>query len=376
MSEPIITKTHEKSLLCEEFLDETLTIVNEEEWSPSLQEHIELLCKDDKTYSPDTLAFTRQKDITEQMRTLLLDWLMEVSTEFFLKRETFYLAISHIDRLISSVYISRTDFQLIGITSLYVACKAEEIKVPKLQDFVKAASSIYPASSILSAEKKILHTLKWHMCPSTTYSLLNCVLTEWDSYILILFKDYSDYVSTLTKDKIKQQDLLNKRLETFKRENTYSYKRFREVIQILDASVLEFEHYKYKPWKLIAGLVYLMVNKCFFNNKYELLWWNTFVLGQENTMNYDEVVSIGTETVHLILEKFICTVFKCVSLDVLTGTLKYLNRFIEFNFCYNLPPVTRVVRNVQENYENFLSYQTYNVRNKEFIRTHSYKGSN
>ena len=36
-------------------------------------------------------------DLTWRMRVLLLDWMFEVSSELFLKRQTFYLAVNYVD---------------------------------------------------------------------------------------------------------------------------------------------------------------------------------------------------------------------------------------------------------------------------------------
>ena len=44
------------------------------------------------------------------MRAILLDWIMEVSMEFTLKRETFYITVNLVDRYLSATYnISKTD---------------------------------------------------------------------------------------------------------------------------------------------------------------------------------------------------------------------------------------------------------------------------
>ena len=62
------------------------------------------------------------------MRAILLDWLMEVSNEFYLKRETFHITVNIIDRYLSIVYdISKNEFQLIGVSALYIASKLEVI---------------------------------------------------------------------------------------------------------------------------------------------------------------------------------------------------------------------------------------------------------
>lgn len=362
-------------LICEEALIDSPLPLNPKIWVPEYSNYFQNLQKDQDLYTPDLYAFTRQKEITMSMRSILLDWLLELTSEFFLKRETYYLAASHIDRLISSITISRAEFQLIGISALYLACKSEEINPPKICDFIKAGSRLYPARSIIAMEKKILCRLEWRIYPTTLYAMLNVLLLEWDSYILVLFGDYVEYVGGLSKDKLKQQDLLNKRLETFKVENTYSYKRFREAMQVLDACTLDYSVFAYQNTKLIGAILYLMVNRCFFQDKYELLWWNSLVLGCSNTISEEETVLLGTETIHIILENFLCTILNIVSIDALTAPIQHLNKYLSFPFCYNLPPVSRTARNIQENYESFLSFQTHNNSNLKFLATHNEKGT-
>ena len=85
-----------------------------------------------------------QKQITPTMRAILMDWIMEVSSEFTLKRETFHLAVSLTDRFLD-VYrnIGKSEFQLVGLTSLMLAAKIEEIYPPKIEDFAKSADNGY-----------------------------------------------------------------------------------------------------------------------------------------------------------------------------------------------------------------------------------------
>jgi hypothetical protein len=45
--------------------------------------------------------FSKQHVITGKMRAVLFDWMMEVSSEFVLKRDTFHNACSFADRLLT-----------------------------------------------------------------------------------------------------------------------------------------------------------------------------------------------------------------------------------------------------------------------------------
>jgi cyclin E len=74
------------------------------------------------------------------MRAVLLDWVMEVCSEFTLKRETYHLAVSYIDRFLDmSSNTARGEFQLIGLAALFIASKIEEVYPPRISDFAKSA---------------------------------------------------------------------------------------------------------------------------------------------------------------------------------------------------------------------------------------------
>ncbi len=77
-----------------------------------------------------------QPNINMIMRAVLIDWLTEVCKEFTLKRETLHLAIHNFDRFMARREgVQRSELQLVGIATLYIACKIEEIYPPKVSDF-------------------------------------------------------------------------------------------------------------------------------------------------------------------------------------------------------------------------------------------------
>lgn len=78
------------------------------------------------------------------MRTILIDWMIEVMTEFTLKWETFYYALNYVDWYLSlKKNIKKQDLQLIGVASMFMASKMEEILSPKVFDFVKSTDDGY-----------------------------------------------------------------------------------------------------------------------------------------------------------------------------------------------------------------------------------------
>ena len=59
------------------------------------------------------------------MRAILLDWMMEVSSEFLMKRETYHLAVMYVDKYLSKLTILKQELQLLGVTSMFIASKME-----------------------------------------------------------------------------------------------------------------------------------------------------------------------------------------------------------------------------------------------------------
>lgn len=73
-----------------------------------------------------------QPEINERMRAILIDWLIQVHYKFELSHETLYLTINIIDRFLSLKTISRKELQLVGMASMLIASKYEEIWAPQV----------------------------------------------------------------------------------------------------------------------------------------------------------------------------------------------------------------------------------------------------
>ena len=90
-----------------------------------------------------------QTDINEKMRAILVDWLIEVHYKFKLLPETLFLTINLIDRYLERVQVHRTKLQLVGVTSMLIASKYEEIYAPEVKDFVYITDRAYSKEEIL-----------------------------------------------------------------------------------------------------------------------------------------------------------------------------------------------------------------------------------
>ncbi|XP_058196333.1 G2/mitotic-specific cyclin S13-7 isoform X2 [Rhododendron vialii] len=113
-----------------------------------------------------------QPEINSKMRSILIDWLTDVHRKFELMPESLYLTINIVDRYLSMKTVPRRELQLVGISSMLIACKYEEIWAPEVNDFIKISDNAYDRGDILLMEKAILGRLEWYLTVPTPYVFL------------------------------------------------------------------------------------------------------------------------------------------------------------------------------------------------------------
>ena len=90
------------------------------------------------------------------MRAILVDWLVEVSTEYKLNTQTLFLAVNYIDRFLSCMSVNRSKLQLVGTCCMYIASKFEEIYPPELSEFVYITDDTYSRRQVIRMEEVLL----------------------------------------------------------------------------------------------------------------------------------------------------------------------------------------------------------------------------
>jgi hypothetical protein len=145
---------------------------------------------------PNPMYMKLQTDINEKMRSILIDWLVEVHLKFKLLPETMFLTVNIIDRYLGKKNIMRNKLQLVGVTAMLIACKYEEIYAPEIRDFVYITDKAYTKEEILSMENDILLQLEYNITVPSSFrylELFNVYLKLDDSafmfcrYLLELF---------------------------------------------------------------------------------------------------------------------------------------------------------------------------------------------
>ena len=121
-----------------------------------------------KHASPSYMS--KQADINVKMRSILIDWLVEVHLHFELMPETLYLTVNLIDRFLEKEQIMRSKLQLVGVTAMFVASKYEEIRgndprshLPSVLSFVHISDYGYTRDDILRMEGLMLARLNFQL---------------------------------------------------------------------------------------------------------------------------------------------------------------------------------------------------------------------
>ena len=169
-------------------------------------DHIDvMLAQECSHYAPcfDYLAANRTSQVTnehvnESWRRKICEWSFEVVDHFGFDREVVSIALNFLDRVIAhttettNASVPRKEFQLVAVTSLYLAIKlhgetdAAEGAPRKLRihAFVELSRGMFSIETLETMERGILASLDWHVNPPTTVcfvaSLLRLLPDSWD----------------------------------------------------------------------------------------------------------------------------------------------------------------------------------------------------
>lgn len=155
-SDDIDARDAANPLLCSEYVNEMYDIFRQSEVESQL--------------NPNYMS--TQPYINDRMRTILVDWLIEVHLKFKMVPETLYLTVNIIDRYLAQKQVRRSKLQLVGVSALLAASKYEEIYPPELRDLVYITDRAYNKQEILAMENDIVNTLCWNMTVPTVHSFL------------------------------------------------------------------------------------------------------------------------------------------------------------------------------------------------------------
>jgi cyclin-A len=117
-----------------------------------------------------------QKFITDNMRSILVDWLVDVSVHFEVMSETLHYAINYIDRALSSMTIEKSKLQLVGVACMKIADvfnerSKEYYRQENSSEYAYITADEYTPQEVVQMEKQILNILNFDLYspPSVSY---------------------------------------------------------------------------------------------------------------------------------------------------------------------------------------------------------------
>ncbi|CAH8495176.1 unnamed protein product [Schistosoma turkestanicum] len=129
-------------------------------------------------------------EITPRMRYILVNWLVQVHYSYKLQPETLYLCVAILDRYLlkNSKSLTKDGFQLIGVASLFIAAKFEEMYPPDISDFSSITNNTYSKSDIRNTEQIILQSIDFYLSIPTPLVFLRRLSKAMDvSFLYFTF---------------------------------------------------------------------------------------------------------------------------------------------------------------------------------------------
>ena len=284
--------------------------------------------------------------INPKIRTQIFCLICSICENFGYKRDTYYLALYNIDRycskIINEVNLSKEKFTLIAITSLEISAKIEEIKIVKLEEYIKLINDYNEKievkklnlKQIISLEKEMMIKFKWKNNPNTLNLWLNWHIYQWDVFIETIEENYN-----------KLNLAYGENIVFFNKKNNQSYYNYRIITQIIDLIILDFNSLSYEKQYLVIGAIYIVLKFHYKKNKNNtyLVIYEDFIKGSFG----DDIVDDNN----------------------FNSTIKYVfkicSNFIQNNlFTYELPLFYQLEHEDDKtySYEEFISFQIYNEK--------------
>ena len=105
--------------------------------------------------------FSFQKSINYKMRSILVDWIIEIHFYFKFLKKTLFQTVFIIDAYLSKKNIDKKFLQLLGVASLLISCKENEIIYPSLNKLIQLTDNAFTISELKNMEIKIMKTLNF-----------------------------------------------------------------------------------------------------------------------------------------------------------------------------------------------------------------------
>lgn len=143
----------------------------------------------------------KQPHINLNMRSILIDWLIQVAEDNKMNAQSVHLSVHYIDRFLTKmsvvrkkhaykiirrifgcffVFQTRNKLQLLGAAAMMIAGKIDEIYPPLCADWEYLTCNSYDGDQIKRMERLVLEVLDFNVQPPTALTFIRLLCTEHD----------------------------------------------------------------------------------------------------------------------------------------------------------------------------------------------------
>ncbi|XP_076973269.1 cyclin-O isoform X2 [Tamandua tetradactyla] len=108
-------------------------------------------------------SLAQQPQVTAESRCKLLSWLIPVHRQFGLSFESLCLTVNTLDRFLATTPVAADCFQLLGVTSLLIACKQVEVHPPRVKQLLALCCGAFSRQQLCNLECIVLHKLHFSL---------------------------------------------------------------------------------------------------------------------------------------------------------------------------------------------------------------------
>lgn len=146
-----------------------------------------------------------QSCINEKMRSILVDWIIEIHYKFNLIEETLFLSVNILDRFLSKKQVGKKMLQMLACACILISSKYEEIYPPECRDFIYISENSFSVDDLKRLESDVLITLEYELIHVSALQFLNrlyLVSSKNKNPVLLLDKHKSTRENPTEDEKI------------------------------------------------------------------------------------------------------------------------------------------------------------------------------
>lgn len=127
------------------------------------------------------------------MRSLLVDWMVEIQESFELNHETLYLGVKLVDLYLSNTVVSKDTLQLVGAAAMFIASKYDERIPPLINDFLYICDGAYGRKELIRMEINLLKVCNFDLGIPISYRFLrryarvSCTVCDIFAFLRVVF---------------------------------------------------------------------------------------------------------------------------------------------------------------------------------------------